>query len=182
VALALIVEAERLEGLDDLLLVAENALVLEDKLEDRGVGVRTVNVVLDVKGANFVGRREALDLAIGDGTHERRLAGTVATAQTVAVSTLETQVGRVEQDLGTIGERKLAVAQVLAFILVLVAIVVTVGLVAERSKSSRAMEAGSGEAVTSSRYGARAPSQAGTSKLRAASRLMARRAAYWIAG
>jgi hypothetical protein len=64
VGLALIVEAERLEGLDDLLLLAENTLVVENELENRSVLIRAVNVVLDVEGADLVGRREALNLAI----------------------------------------------------------------------------------------------------------------------
>ena len=55
---------------------------------------------------------------IGDRTHERRLSGTVATAKTVAVTTLEAKGRSVEQDLGTVGERELAVAQILTLLLI----------------------------------------------------------------
>ena len=40
------------------------------------------------------------------------LAGTVGAAQAVATALLEAQAGVVEQDLGTIGEGELAVAEV----------------------------------------------------------------------
>jgi hypothetical protein len=54
-----------------------------------------------------------------DRTHERRLAGTVLAAKTVTTTTLEAEDGSVKQNLGTVGERELAVAQVFALLLVL---------------------------------------------------------------
>jgi hypothetical protein len=56
-----------------------------------------------------------MDLPVGDGPHEGRLSGTILTAQTVAVATLETECGSVEEDLGTVSQRELAVAKVFAF-------------------------------------------------------------------
>lgn len=119
VSLALIGETDGGEGLDDLLLGDDDTLVGENELKDRGILLGTINVVLDVEGTDLVGGRETLDLAVGDGAHEGRLSGTVLTAQTVAVATLETESGGVEKDLGTVGKRELAVAQILALLLVL---------------------------------------------------------------
>ena len=64
VLLALVSETDRGEGLDDLLLGHNDALVREDEVKDRGVLLRAVNVVLDVERADLVGRRETLDLAV----------------------------------------------------------------------------------------------------------------------
>ena len=60
--LALIVEADGGEGLNNLRLAGLDTLVAEDELQDRGVLLAAVDVVLDVEGADLVGRREALDL------------------------------------------------------------------------------------------------------------------------
>ena len=62
--LALIGETDGRERLDDLLAGRLNTLVRDDELEDRGILLATVNVVLDVEGADLVGGREALDLAV----------------------------------------------------------------------------------------------------------------------
>jgi hypothetical protein len=64
--LTLIGEADGGEGLDDLLLGCFDALVRNDELEDRGVFLAAIDIVLDVEGADFVGRGEALDLAVGE--------------------------------------------------------------------------------------------------------------------
>ena len=66
------------------------------------------------------------NIPIGDRAHEGGLSGTVTTAEAVAVTTLETEGSSVEKDLRTVGERELAVAQVLALLLVLSNVVVLV--------------------------------------------------------
>jgi hypothetical protein len=116
--LALIAETDGGKGLDDLLFISEDARIGQDELEHRRIGLATVDVVFDIEGTDLVGRWEALDLAIGNGPHEGRLASTVFTAETVTVATLETESGSVEKDLGTVGERELAVAEVFAFLLI----------------------------------------------------------------
>ena len=62
--LTLIVEADGGEGLNDLLLSGLDALVGEDEGKDGGIGLGSVNVVLDVERADLVGGREALNLAV----------------------------------------------------------------------------------------------------------------------
>ncbi|CAG8698874.1 16981_t:CDS:2, partial [Acaulospora colombiana] len=91
VSLPLVIETNRGEGVNDFLPFSENALVREDKVEDGGRLFASVNVVLDVESADLFGGWEALDLAIGDGTHERGFTGTVTAAETIAVATLETE-------------------------------------------------------------------------------------------
>ena len=119
VGLALIGETDRGKSLNHLSFISEDALVGEDKLEDGGRLLATVNVVLDVESADDVGRRESFHLAVCDGAHEGRLSGTVLAAETVTVATLETEGGSVEKNLGTISERELAIAQIFALLLVL---------------------------------------------------------------
>jgi hypothetical protein len=58
-----VIEADGRKGLDDLLLGGEDALVSKNELEDGGVLLAAIDVVLDVERADLVGRREALDLA-----------------------------------------------------------------------------------------------------------------------
>ena len=61
--LPLIGEADGSESLNDLLLGRLDALVGEDEVKDGGVGLATVDVVLDIERADLVGGREALNLA-----------------------------------------------------------------------------------------------------------------------
>ena len=66
---------------------------------------------------------EVFDLAIGNGLHECRLAATVVAAHTVALAALQVEACVVEEDLGAIPERELAIAQILAiFVLILLMI------------------------------------------------------------
>jgi hypothetical protein len=127
-ALALIGETDGSKSLNDLLLVNHDALVVKNELENRGVLLATIDVVLDVEGANLIRRGEALDLAVGDGTHEGGLSSTVLSTQTIAVATLEAEGRSVEQDLGTISERELAVAQILAFLFVVGSLLLLIAL------------------------------------------------------
>ena len=46
-----------------------------------------------------------------DGTHQGGLSGPTPTTETITAGTLEAEGGSVQQDLGTIGKRELAVAQ-----------------------------------------------------------------------
>lgn len=116
--LALIVETNRCQGLDDLLLIGENALVGEDELEDGSFFLGAIDVVLDVERADLVRGGEAFNLTVGDGAHQRRLSGTVLTAETVSVTTFETEGSRVEQNLGTVSQGELAVAKIFALLLI----------------------------------------------------------------
>mmetsp|Transcript_42409 Transcript_42409/g.82956 ORF Transcript_42409/g.82956 Transcript_42409/m.82956 type:complete len:387 (-) Transcript_42409:1245-2405(-) len=90
-----------------------------DVLDDGHVLLPRLDVVLHVHRLEHVLGGEAVDLAVGDGTHQRRLAAAVVAAHAVALSALEMEARVVEQDLGSVPERELAVAQVLA-VLVLV--------------------------------------------------------------
>lgn len=103
----------------DFSLIGENALVIDDELKNGDAFFTAIDVMFDVESADLVRRRETFDLSIGDSPHESRLSSTVLAAKTVAVATLETKFGSVKQDLGTVGERELAVAKVFTLFLVL---------------------------------------------------------------
>ena len=77
------------------------------------------DVRLDEDGAHLVGAREALDHAVGDGAHERRLARVVLAEQAVAEAALELHLRVVQQDLGAVRKCELAVAQLFRVVLVL---------------------------------------------------------------
>uniref|UniRef100_A0A1J3GZS4 Uncharacterized protein n=2 Tax=Noccaea caerulescens TaxID=107243 RepID=A0A1J3GZS4_NOCCA len=118
--LAVGIEAHRLQHLDDALAGGQHLLdhlVVHHKLHHRGLGLGGIDVVLDVHGAQLRLGREAVQLAVGDGAHEGGLAGAVGAAQAVALAALQVQAGIVQQDLATVGQGELAVAQVLALLL-----------------------------------------------------------------
>ena len=94
--LALFVKVNRCESLNDLPLTRENALISQDELKHRGVLLGSINVVLDLEGADLIGGWEALDLAVGNGAHKSRLSGTILAAETIAVATLDTENSVVE--------------------------------------------------------------------------------------
>jgi len=71
--LALIVEANSGEGLDDLSLSGLDARVADNELQNSGVLLAIIDIVLDVERANFFRGRETLNPSIGDGTHESGL-------------------------------------------------------------------------------------------------------------
>lgn len=54
----------RWQCLDALCLISFNALFQKDELEDRGVFLRAVDLVLNVEHADFVLGREVLDFTI----------------------------------------------------------------------------------------------------------------------
>ncbi|ROW16830.1 hypothetical protein VPNG_01505 [Cytospora leucostoma] len=86
--------------------------LLHGPLNSGHLGISSVQVVLDEHGLDLVLLGETLDLLVVDGTHEGGLSGTVGAAKTVASATLEAETGAVEQNLGTIGERELTLAEV----------------------------------------------------------------------
>lgn len=71
--LPLLVEADAAERLDDLLATSLDTLVAQDEGKDRGLLLGTIDIVLDVEGTDDVGGGEALDLAVGDSSHESGL-------------------------------------------------------------------------------------------------------------
>mmetsp|Transcript_15787 Transcript_15787/g.37734 ORF Transcript_15787/g.37734 Transcript_15787/m.37734 type:complete len:676 (-) Transcript_15787:107-2134(-) len=87
-------------------------------VDDRHLGLVALDVVLDVHRLEHVRRREVVDLPVGDGAHERRLAAAVVAAHTVAHAALQVEARVVEEDLGAVAERELAVAEVLALVVV----------------------------------------------------------------
>mmetsp|Transcript_84261 Transcript_84261/g.123256 ORF Transcript_84261/g.123256 Transcript_84261/m.123256 type:complete len:632 (-) Transcript_84261:9-1904(-) len=84
-----------------------------DQVEVREVAL---NVVLHVDGLQLLRRRKVLHLAVGNGLHERRLAAAVVAAHAIALPTLQVEARVVEKNLGSVAERKLAVAKVLALL------------------------------------------------------------------
>jgi hypothetical protein len=120
VLLSLIIETDLGEGVVNLLVVSDrrDSLVGLDPVEDADLGLGTVNVVGDIPGSNDVLGRETLDLAVDDGVHERRLSGSVSATETVSVSSLESEGGGVEENLGTVREREGTVAEILTLLLV----------------------------------------------------------------
>ena len=63
-SLTLVVEANGSKSLDNLGLVGVDTRIRQDELENGSLGLRAVDVVLDVEGADLVGRRETLDLSV----------------------------------------------------------------------------------------------------------------------
>jgi len=64
ISLALIVEAYRGKGRDNLSLVREDTLVTQDEVKDGGLSLRPVDIVLDVEGSDYVWGWETLDLTV----------------------------------------------------------------------------------------------------------------------
>jgi len=92
--------------------------LLHGPVDGGHLSIGRVQVVLDEDSLDFALLGETLNLLVVDGAHESRLAGTVGAAQTVALTTLETEVSLVEQNLGTVGKREGAVAKILTLLLV----------------------------------------------------------------
>jgi len=70
--LALGGEADGLEDGAALGLGLEDTLVLDDERDDGVLGLVSVDIVLDVEGADLVGRRESLNLSVVDSPLRRR--------------------------------------------------------------------------------------------------------------
>ena len=117
----LVIKVELDKGVADLLVGlvdADRSKLLLGPLEDSELGVVRVEIVLDVDGLDLGLLGETLDLLVVDGAHEGGLAGTVGSEETVALATLEAEMGLVEQDLGTVGQVECAVAEILTLLLI----------------------------------------------------------------
>mmetsp|Transcript_9670 Transcript_9670/g.23948 ORF Transcript_9670/g.23948 Transcript_9670/m.23948 type:complete len:871 (-) Transcript_9670:317-2929(-) len=108
-------EAEIGEALPDVGLGALGAHVAH-VLDDGHVLLRALDVVLNVHSLEHVLGGEPVNLAVGNRTHEGGLAAAVVAADAVALAALQVKARVVEKDLGTIAERELAVAKVLALL------------------------------------------------------------------
>jgi len=103
----------RLDGVETDLLE-----LLDGPARNSQLGVGGVQVVLDVDSLDLILLGEALELLVVDSAHEGGLAGTVGAQKTVTLTTLQTKVSLVQQNLGTIGQREGAVAQILTLLLI----------------------------------------------------------------
>lgn len=92
--------------------------LLDGPARDSQLGIGGVKVVLDVDGLDLILLGEALELLVVDSAHEGGLAGTVGAEKTVTLTTLQTKVGLVEQNLGTVGEGEGTVAKVNTILLI----------------------------------------------------------------
>mmetsp|Transcript_12146 Transcript_12146/g.21868 ORF Transcript_12146/g.21868 Transcript_12146/m.21868 type:complete len:547 (-) Transcript_12146:594-2234(-) len=116
----LVIKANRAQNLLRLLRVHPLQLrLLQRVLQHAKILLLRVNVVLHVDRLQLRGRGEALELVIGNGAHEGRLAAAVVPAQAVPLPALHVQPRIVQQNLATVRQRKLAVAQILALLIVL---------------------------------------------------------------
>eukprot|EP00732_Lithocolla_globosa_P000416 Lithocolla_globosa_v1_NODE_125_length_6057_cov_666.534322.p2 type:complete len:681 gc:universal NODE_125_length_6057_cov_666.534322:5564-3522(-) len=92
--------------------------ILENVLEARQVRHFSLNISFNEDGTEFV--REALQLTNGHGAHQTRFTGIVSTQKTITMTTLETERGVVQKNLGTVGQSKLEVTEsftiIIAFI------------------------------------------------------------------
>mmetsp|Transcript_29452 Transcript_29452/g.61678 ORF Transcript_29452/g.61678 Transcript_29452/m.61678 type:complete len:939 (-) Transcript_29452:64-2880(-) len=119
-------EGARAHHVDDLLLgLLNQERVLLDELPANLVRVSRGHIALHVDGADLLG--EALDEVRRDGAHERGLTRTVGSDQTVALATLELEVRVVQQHAVTVCERKLAVAEDLQVVVVLLDLLLLAG-------------------------------------------------------
>mmetsp|Transcript_5770 Transcript_5770/g.19022 ORF Transcript_5770/g.19022 Transcript_5770/m.19022 type:complete len:576 (-) Transcript_5770:69-1796(-) len=91
--------------------------VVEDVVEAGVVAELAHDVGLDEDGLDLVRGREALELPVRDGPHQRRLAAVVAAEEAVLVAALELHLRVVEEDLRAVGQRELAVAELLRRVL-----------------------------------------------------------------
>jgi hypothetical protein len=70
------------------------------------------------QAARLFAVREAIDLAVRDRPHQRRLARAVRPAEAVPLAALEAQLRAGEEDAAAVREREVAVAEVVAFLAV----------------------------------------------------------------
>lgn len=130
-------ESKVKELLSDLLLGTDGlASGGSDVVNNVGVSVGAVNVVIDEDSSTLVLGGETLDLAVGNGSHKSGLTGTVGTAETVSSGSLESQLGSVKQNLGTVSKRELTVTEILTLVVLLLEVGTTGdvgnGLLSER--------------------------------------------------
>mmetsp|Transcript_40297 Transcript_40297/g.67542 ORF Transcript_40297/g.67542 Transcript_40297/m.67542 type:complete len:875 (+) Transcript_40297:1075-3699(+) len=94
-------------------------LIVVDVVDAGQVGQIADDVSLDEHGAELGGGGETLNLLVGNGAHERGLAGVVTAEQPVAEPAKQLHLSVVQQDLRAVRERELAVAQLLGVLLLL---------------------------------------------------------------
>lgn len=82
------------------------------------LSIGRVKVVLNEHSLDLGLLWETLDLLVVDGAHEGGLSGTVRTAKTVTLTTLQAEMGLVKKNLGTISQVECAVAEVLALLII----------------------------------------------------------------
>ncbi|KAI6776795.1 hypothetical protein HG530_000740 [Fusarium avenaceum] len=117
----LVGEAKLVELLLDISLGGGDTSLLKllhGPVDGGHLSVLGVKVVLDEDGLDLVLLGEALNLLVVDGAHKSGLSGTVGTAKTVTLTTLEAEMGLVEKNLGTVGKREGTVAKILTLFLV----------------------------------------------------------------
>lgn len=117
----LLKETELDEGLANLILRSldtDGSELLHGPANDSLLSVVRVKVVLDVDGLDLRLLGETLNLLVVDGTHEGGLSGTVGAEKTVTLTTLQTKVSLVKQDLGTVGQVECAVTEILTLLLI----------------------------------------------------------------
>jgi len=117
----LVGETELVESRLDLilwLLDADIGKLLQRPGNDSLLSVGRIEIVLNVDSLDLVLLGETLDLLVVDGAHESSLAGSVRTEETVTLTTLETEMRLVEQNLSTVGQVERAVAQILTLLLI----------------------------------------------------------------
>ena len=133
----------------DVLGRSQQSLVGEHPVDDRDISLGTIDIVLNVESSNDRRVGETLDLVVDNGVHQGGLSGTVSSTESVSVTTLQSQGGHVQQDLGTVGQGKGTVAQILTLLLVLehsVVLTLLVGLFLQQlSDDGRRVVVGNGQ-------------------------------------
>mmetsp|Transcript_56231 Transcript_56231/g.168356 ORF Transcript_56231/g.168356 Transcript_56231/m.168356 type:complete len:252 (-) Transcript_56231:1024-1779(-) len=112
-------EANSCEHLTNLLLVnveGLDLLVNEDVIDAGKMRLLALNVSLDEDCTDGLRIRESLHLVVRDGSHQSGLTRIVATEKTIIFTTLQLHLCVVEQNLGTVREGELAVAQLLRIV------------------------------------------------------------------
>mmetsp|Transcript_47462 Transcript_47462/g.69556 ORF Transcript_47462/g.69556 Transcript_47462/m.69556 type:complete len:208 (-) Transcript_47462:1429-2052(-) len=92
-------------------------LIIHQKVDDEQVSVLALNVVLNIGCANLVGRREALDLLVDNGAHQRGFAAAVGTNEGISLASLHVQASVGEEHQCAVAQREFNVAQVLALLI-----------------------------------------------------------------
>mmetsp|Transcript_8622 Transcript_8622/g.12727 ORF Transcript_8622/g.12727 Transcript_8622/m.12727 type:complete len:520 (-) Transcript_8622:93-1652(-) len=118
-------ETDGIQNLLNLITVnaqSLNLLVNHDVLHARQVRLLTLNISLDEDSLDLSGIGKTLNLIVGDGPHQSSLSRIVTSQKTVTLTTLQTHLGVVQQNLGTVRKSELTVTQlfrIFIFILLL---------------------------------------------------------------
>ncbi|KAM3086346.1 hypothetical protein ACMFMG_012162 [Clarireedia jacksonii] len=81
-------------------------------------GIGRVEIVLNEHSLNLTLLGETFDLFVVDGTHKSGLSGTVRSAKTISLATLQTEVSLIEKNLSTIGQVESTVAKILTLLVI----------------------------------------------------------------